>query len=236
MIWGQSANTFTLDGSRSSCTQGSYTARPPIAHTVVRRAAGRALRQNRPCPSSRLPIGLTRTQTALCRRRHRCHPRNAPSPLPFPQGPKKDERVAPELLPPHPAAPWEASPAPQPPRRRRWWSGQPPPGPRSPSRPKRSTKGDRALPAEPPPLPERERAVGPKRGTTCAGRTAATCTQRFRVGAVAPPPALFQHPITTPPHIRASRSLIILPPGPAAAILRPGGSSASSHQRRGPEP
>lgn len=153
---------------------------------------GTAVGQNRPCPSSRLPIGLTRTQTAPCRRRHRCHPTNAPSPLPFPQCPKKGKRVPAELLPPHPAAPWEASPAPQPPRRR-WWNGPPPPGPRSPSRPKRSTKGDRTLPAEhppPPPPPERERAVGPKRGTTCAGWTAAACTQRFRVDAVTPPPAV----------------------------------------------
>lgn len=55
----------------------------------------------------------------------------------------------------------------------------PPPRSRTPPGPKQSPS--------PPPHPERDRPRRPQPGPTCAGRTAAARTRRFRVGAVTPP-------------------------------------------------
>lgn len=233
MVWGQLAITSSSDVSRSSfrvlhCTPpprsrgGEESCRPRSQALLFGRTAPVH-------PAASQLVSLRHGPPSAVVQKER------PLPSPFPTGPQESQtshsRAA--AAPPH--RPLGDTSGPTAATVREVREQLDPPQTPQPFTPKAEHEGRPGAPSGALP-PRGNGSVGPKRGTTCAGWTAAACTQRFRVGAVTPPSALFQYPITTPPRIRASRSHLLLPPGPVAAILRPGGSPASSRQRRGPEP
>lgn len=150
MVWGQLAITSSSDVSRSSfrvlhCTPpprsrgGEESCRPRSQALLFGRTA-----PVHPAASQLVSLRHGPLSAVLQKER--------PLPAPFPTGPQESQtshsRAA--AAPPHRPLGDTSGPTAATVREVREQL-DPPPRPRSPSRPKRSTKGDRALPAEPPP-------------------------------------------------------------------------------------